>query len=632
MILYTFVSASLFQPTFVPASVWLDGKPYKVTQTQVGPNKIILQGEKPPITLEYSSNGKGQTISVLPAKAVAISFRVPGAVPVRIGKNRTSFTSALQSRTPFGCNALRVGQSVYQLSGADLKFGDGWIRAEFTVRRSKLMIESVPSESSLLQLGLRGSWGGLLTKVQLRLIELANNEPTAQPGLSSAELTGERRRTADRLAQMLGVAATTVEGGTPSRPHVRGVDANWNDGVPDLFSFHFGADTQPISAILACNFSRTPVFRTIDLRDVGLSSDQVYTLWDVDFGRYLPAVSGKLLLRIEPEGTRLLLARRSSSYPDIVGTAGAGESVRRHVAEFAPASKTLSGVSELRAGERETLYISVEAGGFAYSNPVIKVDGRVAAGEIARGVLALDLNGNARGRVSWSVRFNSRSEGSPPTREQVHLQFSPAGVVGISRVGVAPDVAGYYLNRNDELMGFMADSGYGDDGLTFNASYSFTATPISRAGVPGESHQFVGRVPAAADILLGRLNRASHTPLGLGPVLDRSGLGDDQGIFVRGEPMRGLGVVTGSETAYALRRGYSRFAGRVAVEDRFAGEATFEIVVDGETRWRSPRLRAGETASFSTSVEGGLSLTLKAFGDPGPVAWINPRLEALPRP
>jgi hypothetical protein len=260
------------------------------------------------------------------------------------------------------------------------------------------------------------------------------------------------------------------------------------------------------------------------------------------------------------------------------------------------------------------------------------VDGRKAEPIAAKGFIGIELHGSAKGRVEWSVKFASKRAAAPPNPEKFTLSFDASAAAVISRVSPDDSVSACMVFRNDEFIGMMGDLAFWDFETVPGASYSYRITPISFAGVPGKSVSFVVDAPRAVDLDLADVRPLSERPLGAGFVRDRSGALDGAPISLQGVPTRGMGVMSGSEIRWKLNRSYDRLKGAAAVEDRFKGEARFEILLDGRSIWKSGVLKPGEKQPFEISVSDGLELTLRTEVPLGPVAWLSLRLLAKPHP
>ncbi len=601
--------AAMTQPFVVPVAIWTNGKQVPLKLRAVSNERIEASTLNTKLTFTFHAVGAEQTVSIAPPRDVKVVFQLNStAESCRFQNDRSVFFLGSKLHDFPLANAVWCGD-LFVLPSQAMWESSRTFRAQFSKSHPMIKFTRVVNRETS-RLGYLGAYGGLLDQFYASLQDF---KPASVP-VDFAD-TPQRSKLIETLARLL--MGTELKEGM------------WREGLPSVFC----VKSKNLTLVYVFNYSSRRQFHTVQFSSLGLSQDRSYTVFDQDLARVINSAAGSIGVGLEPESVRALMIRTTDS-PDLIGSAQNPLFLFNHRASTTwNANQTvLKGAVEMRQGETETVYVRTAVNGQMFERAEVVVDGRKVEPIAAKGFIGIEMHGSAKGRVEWSVKFASKRAAAPPKPEKFTLNFDASGAAVISRVSPDDAVSACMVFRNDEFVGIMGDLAFWDFETVPGAAYSYRITPISFAGVPGSSVSFVIDAPRAVDLDLADLKPLSERPLGAGYVRNRSGALDGAPILLQGAPMRGMGVMCGSEIRWKLNRSYDRLKGAAAVEERYKGEARFEILLDGRSIWKSGVLKAGEKQPFEISVSDGLELTLRTQGPLGPVAWLSPRLLAKPHP
>lgn len=599
-----------------PASVWLNGKQHSpkwtLNQERLQAN---INGENVQLTLKR--NTEGLTIVRLDEpKTATVSFRFRGkseACRLSTENNRIAFF-AIGYPTNLAANALHFPEKNKTLvfSGPETRVYDGLesgaIRAEFDSIHPELKIMVTEEEFSKVTENLRPK-----KTEQLPLDEL--RAWTSLQAVTGVKLIDENeldatKKTITRLGSV--------------RNDIRPVDLGQKDKLPEIWVTHIEYQRKQYCVVVVTNLSDRPSSKTFTFGEIGLNPNSAYAIFDFWLAKSLGVVAGKLALHVPPKTCRTLVIRTFEDKPLLLATSNhiLSEVTCNATASWEPHQRMISGRSEL--GLQTSIFIGNWAPGKRFDQP------SASGGNVNShaGFVRLETNGGP-----WNMRFGSVV--TPDPAAAVTLDAGPgnpwAVYIGPPRT-VSKDSPGYYVFRNDVLIGYCPNEPFVDEDCEPNTVYLFRTVTFDFAGVPGNVGDFTVTTPWVSS---GSLLARDHDPLvsHTGIYLRNRSVGD-QVTSIGGIARPALSGSPVTSVTYRLSRGYETFSGEVAIDDASPsrGPAIFTLLSDDQVVWTTT-IHKGETKTFRIDVTSTYRLTLVLEGEKEVIGdWISPELTAKPRP
>lgn len=198
-------------------------------------------------------------------------------------------------------------------------------------------------------------------------------------------------------SSLLGLAATELSGSGP-----RSFDADQRE-VVSLYQLDLARPFEEWTVLARTRDDRTPV----PLSELGLLPGTEYLGFEFWTRRPLGVVRDTLHPGpIDPRyGVQVICLRRKVEHPQVLGTSRHVTCGGPELSEVAWRDNTLSGVSELLAGDRHELYLN-EPAGYRFDG-VDVVGARVANQELEGAMRVIRIESERGGAVRWRVRYRS---------------------------------------------------------------------------------------------------------------------------------------------------------------------------------------------------------------------------------
>ena len=167
-----------------------------------------------------------------------------------------------------------------------------------------------------------------------------------------------------------------------------------------------GNDRMNVLALF--NWDKTESTISYDMSKMGLDSDSTYIAFDYWENKFAAPLKGTLNETLAAHHCRLLAVRKATDYPQVISTS-------RHVTQglmdimeenWSDATNTLSGTSEVVAGDPYELRIALPAGSSFQPKTATFGGQTVAVKSIEAGGARVEFTPTESGQVEWSVSFN----------------------------------------------------------------------------------------------------------------------------------------------------------------------------------------------------------------------------------
>lgn len=417
--------------------------------------------------------------------------------------------------------------------------------------------------------------------------------------------------------------------------------------LPDLWNLTLDTDGgDNYHVVGAFNWSPQRCTRTLVFSELGVAPGEGERVAAFDFWekRLLAVATDYVDVHLSPASCRAICLRKvCSDQPTLISTnrhitQGA---IDLHDLKFDAEAFVLTGTSDLVANDPYELRIFVPADSrCGRINQVEAAGERVSVREEGP-LLVVTIDSDKSQSVKWRIEFVGESR-------QIDAPKAPAGLTakqntrGVQLTWRPHDdwIARYRLYRDGELLaecdGHQLE--YQDSQVRYGQTYAYALTAVDALGGESEvSEPVIHQTPLPASTNLADLRPLFFTQ-------EHAGLGINE--TVDGRPLRvqgrryytGIGTHSHSRIRYLLGGGYDLFTGSVGIDDEIAdrGSAVFEILVDGEPRWRSDVVTgSGPAQTFQIAVAGKqyLDLTVTDGGDGcdyDHADWLDPYLRVLP--
>jgi hypothetical protein len=612
----TLICSAQMELNLEPASVWLDGKQHS-PKWQRHQDRFYTNVKGKNIELTTKRNAEGSiSVRLSEPKTATISFRFQGkseACRFITEKSRVAFFT-IGHPVNFAANALRFPdrEKTFVFSGPEVRVYDGLesgaIRTEFDPIHPELKIVETheqlykvpenfrPKELENMTLDELRAWTSLQAVTGINMI-------------NDSELDSAKK-------------AITHLGSL--RDDIRTCDLGQTDDLPEIWVTHIEHQSTQYSVVVVTNLNDRPYSKAFTFGEIGLNPNATYAIFDFWLAKNLGVVAGKLALHVPPKACRTLIIRKFEGKPLLLASSNhvLSEVTCEANATWDSNKRTLSGRSELG------LQTSIFIGNWAPEKRFEQASTSNGTLHTHTGFVRLETTGGA-----WNIKFEKVT--TPNTATSVSLDAGPgtpwAVYIGPPRVA-SKESSGYYLFRNDVLMGYCPNEPFVDEDCEPNTVYSFRTVAFDYAGVPGGIADFTVTTPWVAS---GSLLARDHDPFApnKGRYLRNRTIGE-QVTIVGGIPRPALSGSPVTSVTYRLSRGYETVSGEIAIDDvsPSQGPATFTLLTDDKVAWTST-IRKGETKTFQVDVSSTYRLTLLLEGDKEVIGdWINPQLTAKPRP
>jgi hypothetical protein len=397
------------------------------------------------------------------------------------------------------------------------------------------------------------------------------------------------------------------------------------------------------------NFGRRAASRTLDLARLGLdaSGGARYLVYDFWNRALVGLTHDTLTLDVPAEGCRVLSVRRYEPRPQLISTS-------RHITQggvelrdlkWDAKTLTLSGASDLIAGDPYTLTVSLPAGGVRYRLRRVDVDRGVGEASVsAHGTTATATFASAVSRpVHWQMTFAQTRNGSaaPGAPQGVQAIYALHREVELTWTAV-PTAVTYTICRDGKPVGTTGGNRFEDTALSPFGEHTYQVAAQGWAGETAKSRVVRVRLPRPMTLYLSELTPVSEHQ-GWGTLsMDRSV--DGHPLSIGGVKFaHGLGThsTTGGvgEQVYDLGGQFARFTAMVGIDDETEkrGSGVFQVWVDGVKRYDSGVMRGGDPAqAVAVDVKGAKTLRL-VVTDAGDgfefdhADWADARLQVRPQ-
>ncbi|MEW5882859.1 MAG: NPCBM/NEW2 domain-containing protein [Armatimonadota bacterium] len=646
---------------FQVTSVWDGDTSYPAVVTIEGGDLVAKGGGvtvRLKVEAEPSQGAPAWRISVTPPSATGISLRrageghavrflppnggqaapgaglAPGAEPMvsaRIAQSTVNHAFSYLS------DALLFPEDdvLFHFSGADVKvYGDSpsaGVRVTFSEFRPTLTVREYKAPP------LRDA--RLPNRIQSLLPE-AEDAPAAQTAAAVRAWSGSPPPT-EQPAGELRAALGRVG---PLRPvlgeALRPVGDPRLSSVPNVLVTHVKPRAgRPYAVVTVLNYGHTPITERFSFGDLGLNPALQYNLFEFWTGGCLGAAAGSLALPVPPGGSRTLIITRHEQRPSVIGDSASllGPEGGGVVSQWDAASRTLSVSLVKTLDDALSVFVTPYGEGVRFTGPSVSASGGSAIAHSGRGYVRVEVSAPKGREVQFSITFKEVTTPEPPAKPQVVAGAASPWSVHIETER-APDseVAGWYLFRNDWLIGYTADSLLPDLDVDPGVPYSYTIVAVNFDGQLSSVETFPARTPMPSDLVLTRLPIHEWRLEQGRPLINRM----PNGEFARlgGSEAPSLILIGAGAVRYKVSRAFEQLSGTVGIEDSAGdkGDVVFSLLADGEEIWSSGPLKAGERVAFSVEIGDVYFLDLvvrdAGGGEEGDVAvWFNPQLKAKPR-
>lgn len=628
----TIVALLVFQTVWlVPESLSVDGttKPIHATRTDGGWK--FSDGEK-----EYRIEASQNRYSLSPPDNLSLVFSAPDGVrPVRIGGDRKVFCVAIGELQESPANALLFPD------GKVWSFGDAlgaiwsrgsrvYVRTDFSPSVATLTIfESrpktaprlIPENADPLAVALArfvDRFGGAPHASPAPVVEYPETEDRALPFCVLASLS----------AGIVDVSAESwniLRGRTGSAlPNVARLEAYPPHRLPETIAVHVGQADKSYVALVVFNIWDRMRSLTLSPEDIGLRPGS-YIAFDALRVRNLGVFAGDLIVSVPAQTCRVILLRRFEDRPQIVGTDAhiAGEAMILGSESWNELENTLTVSARAPNSHPFNIFISNASSERIYEDPTVETANGSASAHMNNGFYRIELQGKAGQMITARIRFQ-REQPYPETKlAEISATAATPWAAAFTIQGPHPfPNAGFYIMKNDRMLGYTADPIFSDEQMTPLAQYSYITIPVSFVGAPGTA-RFLSLNPGwPNDSALHRTPSASFGPDLVPPRVNADLRGKP--FVLDGRPAAGISIAAGGFAEWILSRAYASLEGATL---RLTGEGRIRILLDGEPVWTE-----SETPSQRFTVDLSQAHRLRIEALDGDAAVINAMLRAKPRP
>lgn len=666
LVLFSMIPPALYSPRdasafpFQVTSVWDGDTPYPAIATSEG-DTLVAKGGDVTVRLKLEEvRAPGEMadalvwrLSVTPARAVGVSIRRAGeGHAVRFFRSEPGSAASALPFEPDAGSSARVAQSlvnhafsylsdallfpedevIYQFSGADAKvYGESasaGVRVTFSEFRPTLTIRAYRAPS------LRDA---RLPNRIFSLLPEAKDVPGAQAWAAVGAWAGtspeverfsaEMRAALGRVGSLRPVLGEALSSADDSRLSL----------VPNVLVTHVKPNAgRPYAVVTVLNYGTTPITERFSFGDIGLNPALKYNLFEFWTGSYLGAVAGSLALPIPAGGSRTLLITRYEQRPSVIGDSASllGPEAIRLSSQWDPTRRTLTGNLVKALDDPLSLYITPYGESVKFLGATVSTSGGSATLHSGRGYLRLEITAPRGREVQFSVAFRETTTPAPPAKPRV-----VAGPASPWSVHLEPErtqeseVAGWYVFRNDWLIGYTADGLLPDMDVDPGVPYSYTIVAVNFDGQLSSVETFPARTPMPGDLVLTRLPIHQWRLARGRPLVNRMPSGEPARLG--GSEAPSLILMGAGAVRYKVARAFEQLSGTVGIEDTAGekGDVVFSLRGDGQEIWSSGPVKVGERIAFSVDVSDVYFLDLVVSdaggGDEGDVAvWFNPQLKA----
>lgn len=645
---------------FEITSVW-DGDISHPAVVSAEGGDLVARGGGVAVRLRIEAQRTGDTptwrISVVPPGAVGISLR-------RAGEGHAVRFMPPDAQQPgagaalllgFGEGAVpRIAQSIvnhafsylsdsllfpkdgvlYHFSGTDVKvYGNSpsaGVRVTFTEFRPTVTIREYQAPSL--------SDARLPSRIT-SLLPQAEDAPTAQAAAAVAAWAGM----APRLEEAFGEARAAFSRIGPHRAVLGEALRPSGDprlsSVPNVLVTHVKPqEGRPYAVVTVLNYGDTPITERFSFGDLGLNPALKFNIFEYWTGGHLGAAAGSLALPVPAHGSRTLVLTRNEQRPAVIGDSASllGPEASQTRSQWDAGRRTLSVKVTKPTDEALSVFISPYGDGVRYEGATVSASGGSAILHNGRGYIRVEVFAPRGREVQFSVGFTRVATPEQPTKPEVIAGAASPWSVHIEAERKAEsEVAGWYVFRNDWLVGYTADSLLPDLDVDPGVPYSYTIVAVNFDGRLSPVATLPARTPMPGDSLLTRLPIHEWSIEEGRPLINRMPSGE----FVRlgGSEAPSLILLGAGKVRYKVARAFHQLSGTVGIEDTAGnkGDVVFSLVGDEREIWSSGPIKAGERVAFSVEIGDVyyLDLVVKDAGGgrEGDVAvWFNPQLKAKP--
>jgi hypothetical protein len=330
----------------------------------------------------------------------------------------------------------------------------------------------------------------------------------------------------------------------------------------------------------------------LPLAKLGLPAG-AYAAFDFWGNHFLPVVSDQLSVSVPPTACRVIALRAMTGAPTVVSTS-------RHVSQgmvelsgehWDPATRTLSGLSRLVAGDRYELRVAVPVGADSFHAVAAKVAGDPTVELRQSGpMVRLAFTSAGGGPTAWSLSFEPAAVRAAPPAAPSGLTALPVGF-GLRLSWDGAEVVGWRLTRPDGSSVDCSEPTLHETRVPPNQPLHYrlaalgwdgTASPPADLDVPPLA---VPPLPASLptpDIWLDSLTPKEAT-VGWGQLQTNKSIAGHPLTLAGKVYAHGLGAHAVSHLLYDVPAGAKRFVATVGIDDEERGDprASVEFQVWG---------------------------------------------------
>ncbi len=635
---------------FQVTSVWDGDTAYPALVTTEG-GDLVAKGGGITVRLkvepEPSPGAPAWRISVTPPGATGISLRrageghavrfLPPDAGAEPGVSARIAQSIVNHAFSYLSDALLFPEDdlLFHFSGADVKvYGDSpsaGVRVTFSEFRPTLTVREYKAPS------LRDA--RLPNRIQSLLPE-PKDAPAAQSAAAVGAWSGAPpaldQPSAEERAAFSRVGPLRAVLGEAPRPSG---DPRLS-AVPNVLVTHVKPRAgRPYAVVTVLNYGHAPITERFSFGDLGLNPALKYNLFEFWTGGCLGAAAGSIAIPVPPGGSRTLLVTRHEQRPSVIGDSASllGPEGSGVTSQWDASRRTLSVSLVKTLDDPLSVFVTPYGDGVRFTGASVSASGGSAIAHSGRGYVRVEVSAPKGREVQFSITFKEVTTPEPPAKPQVIAGAASPWSVHIEPER-APDseVAGWYLFRNDWLIGYTADSLLPDLDVDPGVPYSYTIVAVNFDGQLSSVETFPARTPMPSDLVLTRLPIHEWRTEEGRPLINRM----PNGEFARlgGSEGPALILIGAGAVRYKVSRAFEQLSGTVGIEDGAGdkGDVVFSLLADGEEVWSSGTLKAGERVAFSVEIGDVyfLDLVVKDAGGGGEgdvAVWFNPQLKAKPR-
>jgi hypothetical protein len=616
-----------------PVAVVEDGVQHDVsTKYDNGAWTFDWKGDSYRITRDKNS------YKISPSARLQVLFAAPpNAQPARTSSQPNIVCVASGELREGPANSIRLPDGTIwsfgdALGGVYSSGGRVLVRAEFTGSISTLFVASkkpepiprfIPANASAISAGLAkfaDRFGGAARPADPINVPLPESEDEAAALATLAALAGG-------ILQLNGSGwdAWMVRAGQ-GLPQLTRIEAEPTRDVPEIIAVH--STHGRFHAVTLCVFNLWDRVKSvrIDPEAIGLRP-ATYVAFDFWRNRNLGAFAGPLILTLPARSARVVIIREQAAHPQVIGTDAhvAGISMLTINEEWKETTQTLKCSVRAPSDKPFNLFISQGVDHLFESPSINEIKGSAAI-HSNNGFYRIEIGGAKNELVEFEIKFESNREF--PETNALDITATAAtpwaatfALQGPQRV---PN-AGYYLFKNDALLGYSADFMFSDEEINPLAPYSYVAVPVGFSGIPGEPKYMTLDSGWPVDIALHRTPFVEFGPKFIAPKINRTLSGET--LTLDGSPVSGMSLAAGSFVEYVFSRTFLFLeAAAFGLEEG----ATIRILLDGIETWNSGAMKRGERKPFRIDLSDAYKMRIEVSG--GEAALLTPQLRAKPRP